>query len=315
MKILVIKHGALGDMINAMGAFSAIRKSFPQAHIILLTSSTYETLARRTHFFDDVWIDRRSKNPLKLWVLCRKLKSWKFDWVFDLQNSRRTSWYFCFSGKGTQTKWSGIAPGCSHPQRRPDRRKLHAFPRFADQLKIAGLDLQGQQELIPDMSWLKTDIRRFNLPGKFIVLISGSSKTGAYKRWTAQGYGELAQWIGTQNITPVLVGGADEEDVIRYIMSVAPQAVDLSRQTSFLEIGEIEKHALATVGNDTGAVHLAAAVGCSTLVLWSKASPPEVFAPRGNHVKVLFKSEIQTLSTPEVVAALTQLLKENQRAG
>lgn len=315
MKILVIKQGALGDMINAMGAFSAIRQSFPQAHIILLTGSTYEKLARETPFFDDVWMDTRPKNPLKLWALCLKLKAWKFDWVFDLQNSRRTSWYFRFMGKGTPTKWSGIASGCSHPQRRPDRRKLHAFPRFADQLKIAGLDLQDQKELYPDMSWLKADISRFNLPEKFIVLVPGSSKTGAYKRWTAKGYGELAQWIHAQNITPVLVGGADETDVIQSIMSVAPQSFDLSRQTSFLDIGEIQKQALATVGNDTGAVHLAAAVGCPTLVLWSKASAPEVFAPRGEHVRVLFKPEIHTLSTPEVLAALTQLLKENPRAG
>lgn len=316
MKILVIKHGALGDIINGTGAFSAIRQAFPKAMITFLTEPAYERLAWETGFFDHVWIDTRSKNPLKIWALCQKLKAQKFDWVFDLQNSKRTCWYFQFFGRrfpGSEPRpqWSGIAPGCSHPQRRPDRRQLHAFLRFADQLKIAGLNLQGQEALYPDMSWLKADIRRFALPEKFIVLVPGSSKRGAYKRWPAEGYGKLAQWISAHNVTPVLIGGPDEADVIASIRSVVPQVFDLSGQTSFLEIGEIAKYALATIGNDTGPVHLAAAVGCPTLILWSKASSPEVFAPRGQHVKVLFKADIKTLSMEEILQALQPLLEES----
>jgi ADP-heptose:LPS heptosyltransferase len=314
MKILIIKHGALGDMINAMGAFSAIRLSFPSSSITLLTGAAYEKLAKETGFFNEVWVDKRSKNPFHFWEISKKIKKDHFDWVFDLQNSARTSWYFRLLGSENHPKWSGIAPGCSHPQSRSDRKKLHAFPRFADQLKSAGLDLEGRVELYPDMSWLKANIERFNLPEKFIVLVPGSSKKGAYKRWPAQGYGELAEWIKNQDITPVLIGGNDELEVLNYIKSVAPYCLDLSTKTSFLEIGEIQKHALATVGNDTGPVHLAAALKCPSLVLWSKASPFEVFAPRGNHVKILFEPELAKLPSSKVIKSLHQLLRENSRA-
>lgn len=315
MKILIIKHGAFGDMVNAMGAFSALRHAFPHAHITLLTNPAYESLARKTGFFNAVWLDERSKNPFKIVRLLYRLRKEAFTWVFDLQNSTRTSWYFRFLKTGSQLKWSGIAPGCSHPQQLTDRRRLHAFVRFADQLKMAGVPLQGRDELFPDMTWLQEETLGFSLPERFILLVPGSSKKGAYKRWTAKGYGELAQWISTQNITPVLVGGEDEAEVIAHILSVSPQSLDLKGKTSLTELGTLQKRALATVGNDTGAMHLSASVGCPTLVLWSKASSPEVCAPRGNHVRVLFKAEISSLETEVVIDALQQLLKEHPREG
>ncbi len=71
-KILIIKHGALGDMIFAMGAFKAIRDHHKKDVVILLTSSPFKKLAEECPYFDDVWIDDRQR-PWQSPFVCLQL--------------------------------------------------------------------------------------------------------------------------------------------------------------------------------------------------------------------------------------------------
>src|SRR5690606_11385580 len=95
-KILVIKLGALGDFIQALGPMAAIRKHHPDAQITLLTTAPYESFAKRCGYFNDIWIDARPKfMQLALWrKLKAQLNGGHFNRVYDLQNNDRTSLYF-----------------------------------------------------------------------------------------------------------------------------------------------------------------------------------------------------------------------------
>lgn len=307
-KILVIKHGALGDLINAMGAFAAIRHNHSQAHIILLTSPAYIDLMTETGYFDEIIGDARARNPLATWKLRSCLLKMNIERVYDLQNSDRTALYFKLLGPGKRPEWSGIAPGCSHPQRRKDRKQLHAFVRFADQLKIAGLDLEGKDELFPDFSWLKRDVSYLKLPKKTVLLVPGSSLKGAYKRWPAEKYAELALWLKKKGFNPVLLGGPDDIDVINRIVEIFPNIQNLSQKINFFEIGALASKSIAIIGNDTGPIHLASAMKCPTLVLWSNFSDPGVYAPRGAHVKVLYSPNLSDLNLEKVQEATAGIL-------
>lgn len=309
-KILVIKHGALGDLINAMGAFAAIRHNHSQAHIILLTSPSYTHLMSETGYFDEIIGDARCRNPLAIWNLRSKLLKLNVERVYDLQNSGRTGLYFKLLGPGKRPEWSGIAPGCSHPQKREDRRQLHAFVRFADQLKIAGLDLKGQDELFPNLTWLKRDVSYLKLPKKAVLLVPGSSLKGVYKRWPAEKYAELALWLKNEGFNPVLLGGPEDVKAINCIVKIFPTIHNLSQKINFFEIGALASKALAIIGNDTGPIHLASAMKCPTLVLWSNASSPEIYAPRGAHVKVLYSPSLSDLNLQTVQEAVTKILKQ-----
>ncbi|OYW09809.1 MAG: ADP-heptose--LPS heptosyltransferase, partial [Rhodospirillales bacterium 12-71-4] len=57
--ILVIRLGALGDLVQSFGPFAAIRAHHPEARIVLLTTPPFAGLARRSPWFDDVWADGR----------------------------------------------------------------------------------------------------------------------------------------------------------------------------------------------------------------------------------------------------------------
>ena len=90
--ILIIKHGSLGDIIQANGAIEDIKKSNSKSHVVLLTSFHYFDLMSRCPYVDEVLVDKRLPrwNLLYLYKLKKKLTTYNFTHVFDLQNSSRT---------------------------------------------------------------------------------------------------------------------------------------------------------------------------------------------------------------------------------
>ena len=110
MKILVIKLGALGDFVLAMAAMRKIREAHPDDDITLLTTPPFEPLARASGWFDAVETDGRPKGWLGEFGLVHRLRRARYDRVYDLQTSSRSSAYFRFLQPRPQ--WSGIARGC-----------------------------------------------------------------------------------------------------------------------------------------------------------------------------------------------------------
>lgn len=311
-RILVIRHGALGDFICSLGAFEAIRKHHNQDHITLLTSAPYLSFAQATGYFDACHIDNRPKIwHLHTWVA---LRSWfrrsQFDRVYDLQTSKRTGLYYKFFGPGKMPEWSGIAQGCSHPQTSPERTAMHIFDRFEDQLKVAGIsDIP-----LPNVDWAQTGISKFNLPEKFIILIPGCSLKADFKRWPAAHYAQLAEHILKWGLLPVIIGGTIDQGTIKEILTACPRVCDLSQKTSLFEIIALAHHAQAIVGNDTGPVHLAAAKRKPTLMLFSGVHNPKKIAPTYGNVTIIERNPLSALPVDEVSAILQQQLKPDARA-
>src|SRR6185437_15829124 len=129
-----------------------------------------------------------------------------FARVYDLQTSGRSSHYFQLFPRDAKPEWSGIAPGCSHPDRDPNRDRMHDNDRQIGQLRQAGI------AAIPlvDMSWCGGDIGRFNLPADFVVLVPGSAPHRPVKRWPAAHYQILAQRLRAEGLAPVVVGSKSE---------------------------------------------------------------------------------------------------------
>ncbi len=300
-KILVIRHGALGEFVLSTGAFKAIRDHHSGAEITLLTGSPYVAFARASGWFDAIWVDDRpSLFRFWKWVdLRNRFRAAGFDRVYDLQTSDRTNLYFHFFQHGREPEWSGTATGCSHPHDNPDRHRLHPIERQAEQLALAGIDAS----CLPDVSWARGNVGRFGLPADYIVLVAGGSAHRPTKRWPADGYGAIAARADAAGITPVLVGAAAERDLLRAVAAGSPNTVDLGGRTDLVDLVELGRGARQAIGNDTGPMHLIAATGCPSLVLFSKHSSPRRSAPRGAHVTVLRRDSLARLDAAEVAAA------------
>ena len=91
-RILVIKHGALGDFVLATGPFQAIRDHHAEDHITLLTTAPFEGMARAGGWFDDIWLDSRPKVwQIGAWFELRaRLNQSGYSRVYDLQTSSRS---------------------------------------------------------------------------------------------------------------------------------------------------------------------------------------------------------------------------------
>ncbi len=310
-RVLVIKLGALGNMVLSLGPFAAIRRHHRQAAITLLTTAPYIDWLAGSPYFDRLWADTRPDwwNVSGWLRLRQQLVAGRFDRVYDLQTSARSSRYFQLLPRSVRPQWSGIAPGCSHPDLDPARNRLHDIERQAGQLRQAGIPEVPDA----DLSWSGGDIARFGLPASIALLVPGSSAHRLAKRWPARRYGELARALAACGLAPVVLGSAAERNLAAEIAEHVP-VLDLTGQTSFGELASLARAAKLAVGNDTGPMHLIAAAGCPSLVLFSRASDPALCAPRGQRVEVLRRPDLTALAVEPVLASATRLLMPSAAA-
>ena len=298
-KILVIKLGALGDIVQAMAPAAAIRAHHGDAEIVFLTTALFAALARQAPYFDAVWIDERPRSPTGLWRLRRRLREGRFDRVYDFQTRPRTALYYWLIRDGRRPQWSGTAAGASHPHRHPRRNRMHTLDRQEEQLRLAGV--AGPVGL-PELSWAASDVAKFALPPEYVLLIPGGAAHRPEKRWPAENYAALAARLAAAGLTPVIIGGAEEHPLGRAIAAAAPQAIDLTGATEFGDIAALGGRARRAIGNDTGPIHLAVAGGAAATVLYSAASDPALTAPRGPDIVVLRRDNLAELDV-DIVAA------------
>lgn len=300
-KILIIRHGALGDFILSLGPFAAIRARHDDAHLTLLTSSPFLALAAQTGYFDDIWCDDRPPwwHYFKVRRLMKQLRTAGFDRVYDLQTSSRTARYWKLMGK---PDWNGHVTGCRWPDADPTRNQKHTVDRQRSQLAAAGIaDVSAA-----DVSWLSADVTHLKVPKPYALLVPGGAAHRPEKRWPAAHYDALCQNLTDKGVTPVLIGADAEAPVLTDIADGNQAVLNLCGKTSFQEIATLARGAVCAIGNDTGPMHLIAAAGCPSLVLFSKASDPALCAPcagaAGGRVAILRRPDLATL-TPEAVAA------------
>ncbi|MBO6085341.1 MAG: glycosyltransferase family 9 protein [Acetobacter sp.] len=316
-RILIIRLGALGDFVQSFAPFQAIRAAYPHAHITLRTTRPFVALARLSPWFNTVEEDTRPtwREWRSLILLGKHLGD--YDLVFDLQTSCRTARYFwlaywmrCLS-HGKKSLWSTHVRRAALYHANPQRNEMHTYARQRDQLRIAGISLNT----LPDISWLHChgvhDLKKSHfdiiLTKPYVLLVPGASLHRPAKRWPVHGYAKVAQILATRGIRPVVVGTKNERSLAVDICSICPSALDLTGKTSLSELAGLASCAWGAIGNDTGPMHLAAAMGCRCLVLFSAESAPFLTVPMGQfpqQIRSLWVYDLSLLSVSKVVSAL-----------
>ncbi len=320
-KILVIKLSALGDFVLALAAMRKIREAHRKAHITLLTTPPFEALAKICPYFNAVETDGRPESFAQWIALRRRIRAAHYARVYDLQTSSH-------SGRIFQTlrphppPWSGIALGCSLSHKNPLRNTMHTLERQADQLRYAGIWPDAPTEPgtapPPDLSWIwKNQPPERPVPGAvkprpYVMFVPGGSAHRPEKRWPVEKYAELARILYAKGLDIVVIGGVQETPLAHAIQREVPRARDLTGRTEFARIAMLGAKAALAVGNDTGPLHLAAAAGAPTVVLFSSASDPALTAPRGR-VAVLRAERLSDLPVATVAQRASSLI--GQAAG
>ena len=268
----------------------------------MLTTARYAALAAQTGLFDDILIDRRPRGlDIPGWLALRHmLRRERFDRVYDFQTSDRSNFYFWLLRPGRPPEWSGTGRRCSHPHANRARDRQHTMDRQAEQLLMAGI------HPVPLTPWLPA---AGSLPPalagrRFALLIPGSSPNTqknagppiAMESWPAGCHAPAICRSSSE-----LPARTHSGDIIR---TICRDAVDLIGRTDVAGLAAFARAAALTIGNDTGATHVAAAGGHPVVVLFSAASDPSLCAPRGGSVHVLTEPDLAALTVETVFAAV-----------
>jgi len=116
------------------------------------------------------------------------------------------------------------------------------------------------------------------------------------------------RWLGDhKTVAGFLLGVAAEGPLTGRIRELCPAAIDIAGRTGFADIAALARNAACALGNDTGPMHLIAATGCPSVVLFSAESDPALCAPRGPRVTALRRDPLAGLDPGDVLGALRAL--------
>lgn len=295
-EILVIKLGALGDFIQALGPMAAIRKAHVNDRITLLTTAPYAQLARECGYFDDIMIDTRPRwFDAAGWLkLRRTLNGKRFTRVYDLQNNDRTELYLRLFLP--RPEWVGAAAGASHRNNSPERTSGKAFTGHVQTLALAGI----HDVRIDKLDWMAGRQDYEGLSGAYVLIVPGASPKHPEKCWPASGFRLLCERLAVQGMQPVVIGGPAEAPLGDAILKDIPGALNLAGKTQIQDIAALARNAAGAIGNDTGPMHLIAPTGCPTIVLFSKKTNPLRHGPLGEKVVTIQKDRLDDLDADTV---------------
>lgn len=302
-RILIIKLGALGDIVRSLYSFYAIRKQYPNASIDLITRQPFVRFCQSIPWFSQIHAapDYKPWQFSKWWAFSKSLRSQHYDLVVDLQCKPRTALYQILIGlRGPD--WSGTSPFSTH--KRPRHAKPREHPYLMQQRQLEKLQIPPCNEI--DLEWLSEPLPAIEIPSRFVLLVPGCSIQHPYKRWSVENYATLARTLQESGIASILIGTNAEKDTIEGLAALAPDAINLMNQTTMKQLASLSRRAIAVISNDTGPAHLTAMVGAPTFVVMSRVTIPERMLPIGPKVAYLKKDDINQISVDEVISSLKQ---------
>lgn len=291
--VLVIKHGALGDIMQAIGILMDIRNHYPNAKITLLTAPTYCHLMQHCPYVDYVIADNRAP----IWrvdqqiKLKKKLNAQPIDLVIDLQNSDRTRTYqqYWFAN----TVWIGRHAEAEEP--------VSGLSGLITLLSNAGISVQYANQ--PDLSWMVEDVSgmltKRGIAQDYIALIPGSSAQHLDKRWPY--YADLAEALIERGEQVVVILGPDEADLARHMPGSVMQ--DLN----WFALAGVLSGAKFVVGNDTGPSHIASYLNKAGLA---------IFGPKTSAIRAeIGRRRFQTITVDNLATLTTTQVLETVLSG
>ncbi len=299
--ILIIKHGSLGDLIQANGAMKDIKESFPNDKVLLLTTPPYVNFMSNCPYINGVLIDKRLPrwNVLYLLRLRKMLSRFSFKKVFDLQNSSRTNFYRKIFFKGID--WSSSETSLEKNQKKTDFDNEPVLKRMKIQLQKSSIVTNFTENL--DLSWAIKNIKPLinqHIDGEYIALFPFSSEKHKNKIWP-HFYDLIKQmksiFGGKYNI--VVAPAPNEIEKAKYfntnIILNSGKALDLIELVSFIN------DASYVISNDTGPAHISSHLNKKGLVLFGSHTSPKKVSIGENNMKAIEVKNLKDLTVDTVI--------------
>ena len=299
--ILIIKHGSLGDLIQANGAIKDIKKFYPNRKVFLLTTQPYSIFMSECPYLDGVLIDKRLPrwNLFYLNNLKKNLAKYNFTKVFDLQNSSRTKFYKRFIIKGVE--WSSSETSLEPGQKKRDFDEDPVLDRMEIQLKKSGLETEFVKNI--DLSWSTTDVSRLTRQytnNEYILIFPFCSKKLPQKKWPFFKDLILKLKQDYKNKYPILlVPGPGEIDEANKLNGKV--VLDNNEPVNIKTLISLIHNARFIVANDTGPAHIASHLDKKGIVLFGSHTSAKKVSIENYNFKAISVKDLKELNVDTVL--------------
>lgn len=269
-RVLIIKLGALGDVIIAIPHIKQVMQGYPGAEIWLLTAPEFVSLFAE---FPRLRIKAFPRKGIRSLIApLHWIRSQPFEVLFDFQGSDRSKMLTSLSGANRRY---GLGPGFPYTHSPPNRGivagEIHSFSRLNRLLEAAGLPpaaigpyletSEAQRRAVND--WLANR----DLLGRDIVLIhAGSSTRWESKRWVSAHFITVATALEQQGLAIIWVGGAEDAHLNQRLAQII--GTDATEAFSLLELAELAHQARFAITTDSAPMHVIAAAGVPVYALF-----------------------------------------------
>ena len=248
-KILIIRFGAIGDLLHSSEIFRSIKRKYPKIEIHYLTTKVPAQIIENDNDIDKI-ILLEDKKYKYLWKLAKELHKEKYDLIINLQNSNRAKFlaFFTFAKKTVTYKKTF---------------KLHAVENFWQTAHKVFKDIELKQELELQISQeLIEKIKKLLPSDKKIVTINiFTSHTRQGRRWRKEYFRQLTlDLISKYNCQIVFSGSPDEADELNDFEGLSQNITILAGKLSLMESCALYALSDVMISGDTGPLHLAS--GC-----------------------------------------------------
>lgn len=306
--ILIIKMSSLGDVILASPTAKAIKEIEPKSFIGWLVEDRNYGVLRKNPFIDAIFIwDRTFKGFIKILTNIRR---YKWDLCLDLQGLFKSAIFSALSGAKKRLALERVEPGSHifYTDSLPNIHFLHAIENYLlcvyyTFFKYQNFDIEFLQKAI---NWLRKKTGNmkptiyldecdravakeiFVDDSSLIALCPGT--TWASKKWLPKRWARVGDKLTEMGYKVVFLGAKADIPTVKEIRGfMKMQAIDLTGKTSLREAAGIMERARLVIAVDSGAMHLATAVGTPLIALFGPTDP-RMQGPYGTSHKVIYKS-------------------------
>jgi len=295
-RILVVKLRYIGDVLLTTPVLKNLRLKYQNSSLdILINAGTEEVLKHNRDINEVLLVERGSLIRQLAFIL--ELRKKKYNLVIDLTDSDRSAILSYLSGApirvgyNSEDRWRGR---CYTHLVSADRGKMHTVDYQLEALRLLNIPVKSPELVLPlgqeDEIFAEKIIDEYKLnDGRPKVLIHPGARWW-FKSWPPEYFAKLAVAIQQDLKFHVIFSGSmsDQDDINKIQSLMALKAVSLAGKTTILQLAALLKRCRLFIGNDTGIMHVAAAVGTPVIAFFGLTNPL-LWGPRGSGHTVFYK--------------------------
>jgi ADP-heptose:LPS heptosyltransferase len=301
MKILIIKHGSLGDLVLSFGAIKTLQHHYTKDELYLLTQPNYKNIFNKLPYVKEIFTDNRSNIILSIIKYLKLIKKNKFDLIIDLQNSTRTQIYHLFTRLFTNTQILSARYFSNIKYQQQIQGVQHITQNHKDQLR----KLNIHKYFSPDLNWMSL---KKNHKNNYVILIPGTSKTGSYKKWPSQKFAEIANYLINMNLDVYLTGSQLDIKDIHEIIDICPKAQNKINESKIELFFDLCLGSNLIISNDTGPAHIAGLSNKPLIWLANDNKISKSCYPLGDNVHKIIAEDVKSIKTEQVLEKIEQII-------